>query len=358
MIQRQIAMIGCVVLAAGLVAPLAQAGQPRVAGGAPISISQAPWQALVTIRKSEACGGSFVAQRWIVTAAHCVDEGVGPADIEVFAGISRLSERGRDTSVPVAAILIHPEWNPATQWNDIALIQLGRDVKASKNIQPIALPSAEDAAVWPTAGSPATVAGWGAASEGGALSVDLLRANLSIIGAPGDAVCGAYGGGFNALAQICAGVPGGGVDACQGDSGGGLVVAGTVGPTLAGVVSTGFGCASAEYPGVYARVTTFLPWIASNIGTPGMAPAAPTSVKAKAAGKGSIVVQWKPSGINGGAAITGYQVMATPGKGKCSTTTNKCVVKGVKSGANVTVNVVAVNAIGASSPTKVVVRTK
>ena len=31
--------------------------------------------------------------------------------------------------------------------------------------------------------------------------------------------------------------------------------------TLVGVVSRGAGCASKDYPGIYARVTEVLPWI-------------------------------------------------------------------------------------------------
>ena len=75
----------------------------------------------------------------------------------------------------------------------------------------------------------------------------------------------AYGSGITD-SMICAGYPGvGGKDACQGDSGGPYVCANGTKSVITGIVSWGYGCAEAEYPGVYARVTATLDWIKSEM---------------------------------------------------------------------------------------------
>merc|ERR1712042_291992 len=61
-----------------------------------------------------------------------------------------------------------------------------------------------------------------------------------------------------------------GTDSCSGDSGGGLYTWKQGIPTLIGVVSRGWGsnnqdgCAELNFPGLYARVASFLPWIYEN----------------------------------------------------------------------------------------------
>lgn len=51
----------------------------------------------------------------------------------------------------------------------------------------------------------------------------------------------------------------------QGDSGGPLMFPYNTSYYLIGVVSTGFECAVAGYPGIYTRVSEFLDFILTNI---------------------------------------------------------------------------------------------
>jgi len=67
--------------------------------------------------------------------------------------------------------------------------------------------------------------------------------------------------------MLCAREEGGGEDSCQGDSGGPLVIRGAKASedVQVGVVSWGIGCASKDYPGVYARISAQFEWIKSEV---------------------------------------------------------------------------------------------
>ncbi|CAH8599045.1 unnamed protein product [Schistosoma margrebowiei] len=60
---------------------------------------------------------------------------------------------------------------------------------------------------------------------------------------------------------ICAGHADGGRDACQFDSGGPLMCQINKQWIVSGIISFGYGCGKAGYPGVYTRVSDYVPWI-------------------------------------------------------------------------------------------------
>ena len=62
----------------------------------------------------------------------------------------------------------------------------------------------------------------------------------------------AYGGFLETNLEVCAGKRG--ADTCQGDSGGPMFVTLNGVRRQIGITSFGVGCATAEYPGVYAEV--------------------------------------------------------------------------------------------------------
>lgn len=253
-----------------------------IVGGEPTSIDQSPWQVLLVVNDVSLCSGAFISANAILTAAHCFNSTTDPAALDLHAGITNINERSSANRLQVASVTLHPGYDRGTFANDLAVIALAQPVSTTATTAPIALPTGLDAAAWPTVGSPLRIAGWGATSTTGAQQAsDVLRtATVQLLVAPG-APCGQYGG-----AQppdiLCVGLPTGGVDTCQGDSGSPLVATVEGRSVLAGVTSSGLDCAKAEYPGVYSSVPRFLPWITSVL----PAEAAPPSTPAKASTTG------------------------------------------------------------------------
>jgi secreted trypsin-like serine protease len=133
---------------------------------------------------------------------------------------------------------------------DVALLHLAEAV----DITPIPLATATEVEAALAAGQLATVAGWGATSEGGDVAETLQEVSLPLVT---NAACANLLREFFTITDVmlCAGGQEG-FDSCQGDSGGPLFLTRPGGFVQIGVVSYGPGCARPNLPGVYARVTS------------------------------------------------------------------------------------------------------
>jgi type II secretory pathway pseudopilin PulG len=91
----------------------------------------------------------------------------------------------------------------------------------------------------------------------------------------------------------------------------------------------------------------------SNAVTPYSTPYAPTNLTASL-GDSQVTLNWDAPTNDGGSAITGYTVTATPGGESCDTTgATTCTVTGLTNGTTYTFSVVAINAGGSSAPATV-----
>lgn len=242
-------------------AGLAEAPQPGlIVGGRPARAGAWPWQVALYYQDRFTCGGSVVAARWVLTAAHCVD-GRNPALFTVQVGTHFLDNIvGGGRTLNVAAIYAHPDYDDETVDNDMALLLLDRPAKV-RAIRPI---TPRQEARFARPGTRAVVTGWGATSEKGPISEQLQQVGVPI---RRQGLCRrSFDPGEITDNMFCAGFDRGGRDACQGDSGGPLVVRNANGRwLLAGVVSWGVGCARPGRPGIYARVSRYGDWITETL---------------------------------------------------------------------------------------------
>jgi hypothetical protein len=222
--------------------------QPQVVGGTRAAQGEFPWM----VRLSMGCGGAMYTNQIVLTAAHCVNGTGNNTSITATTGVVDLQDPARVTRQSTYVYQAPGYNNPSG--DDWALIKLASPISGIATL-PVASTTAYDSGTF-------TVAGWGAAVEGGGQQRYLLKAQVPFIT---DAQCGSAYSELVPAEEICAGNwDNGGVDTCQGDSGGPMFRRDSANNWVqVGIVSWGYGCAQAHNPGVYSQTSTFASAIAA-----------------------------------------------------------------------------------------------
>ena len=331
------------------------------AGGATTTLSWAVLNGL-----NAGCTGSVIAPSVILTAAHCtMDENGSVIAGYALPGVIDATDTSTGMNWAMDYLLPHPDYNPMTLVNDVALVVL--DTPTSAPAMPLIAPWQDGLVV---GGAPATIAGWGRAVNGGSTSRFLQEAAVPLIS---DADCARDQSLFNPAVMLCAGDLPAGIDTCQGDSGGPLAM--TIAGTRTLVGDTSFGpqeCATG--PGVYGRISAFRSWILNDTSTASVLVrshlqsqnAAARGLELRSTGPdvtltwGVSAANWTTTGfrvsINGAVeTVTGpttARTVAVPGGGVVAATVEPQVTLGTATAASISVKPTPTRApvVSASTP--------
>lgn len=215
-------------------------------------------------RKRILCGGTLLDKRWVLTAGHCT---MGVTHYDVYLGTRSMQDTQQLGGLVLRSnkFIVHERFNPETAANDIALVKLPVDVEFTARIRPATLPTHQRYNEQFT-GQSVVASGWGAMVE--MTSSDAMQyTELKVIS---NAECAEEYDVVTAGVMCAKGLKDETV--CTGDSGGPLVLKGThmlVGITSFGPADgeAGGGCERTTVPGGFTRVTHYLDWIESKIGS-------------------------------------------------------------------------------------------
>ncbi|KAL2762912.1 prostate-specific antigen isoform 3 preproprotein [Daubentonia madagascariensis] len=137
--------------------------QPRVVGGWECEQHSQPWQAAVIHRGIAQCGGVLVDPKWVLTAAHCIND-----NSQVWLGRhSLLKHEDTGQLVKVSRSFPHPLYNMSLlklrvlgpeddSSHDIMLLHLSDPANITDAVKVLDLPTQE-----PELGSTCYASGWG-----------------------------------------------------------------------------------------------------------------------------------------------------------------------------------------------------
>uniref|UniRef100_A0A8C9F071 Neurotrypsin n=1 Tax=Pavo cristatus TaxID=9049 RepID=A0A8C9F071_PAVCR len=240
----------------------------RIIGGNKSLRGGWPWQASLRLKGFQRdtrllCGATLISSCWVVTAAHCFKRfGVDVRRYLLRVGDYHTGVKDEfERELPVERIVLHRNYWAGSNDNDIALVRMrgreGHCLSFNSHVLPICLPDRKEKS--DINRQACIISGWG--DTGKSYSRTLLQGVVPLL--PREDCEVRYGQKFTNR-MICAGnlSEDKRVDSCQGDSGGPLMCQKSNGRwIILGITSWGYGCGRKDSPGVYTKVSRYVPWI-------------------------------------------------------------------------------------------------
>ncbi|XP_071576061.1 trypsin-like [Temnothorax nylanderi] len=211
------------------------------------------------------CAGSILNERWIITAAHCVEALSFANYISVKAGKHNLrSNEPNEQTVKVSQGFVHEKYGGVVGPYDIGLLKLASPLKLTNRVQAIELAPPES-----DPSGEAWLAGWRSTSNnipGMPAILEHFQKEYVDRDVCHESVLRLTGSSPVHETNVC--TLHDEISDCIGDSGGPLVSYNGQKPVLTGIVSWGImPCSTPGAPSVYTRVSKFNDWIAQKIGS-------------------------------------------------------------------------------------------
>ncbi len=96
-----------------------------------------PWAVSLQYKGVHDCGGVIIDQWHILTAAHCLDYSNDLGNY--YARIGAHNRLSSGQLMPIAELVLHPNYNEIRSTDDIGIIRLASPIAFSQDVQPICL---------------------------------------------------------------------------------------------------------------------------------------------------------------------------------------------------------------------------